>query len=84
MYSYKNTENGNIEEKFDDFELNELEYKMAAKYDKRSFIQIYFALLKREYKIIFTFLIHNDHNLFYIKIWRFIFLIFNLIKRSIS
>ena len=63
------------QEKFDDFELNELEYKEAVKYDKRSFIKIYLALLKREHKILFTFFIHNDYNLFYIKIWRFIFLI---------
>ena len=63
------------EEKFDDFELSELEYKEAVKYDKRPFIKIYFALLKREHKILFTFFIHNDYNLFYIKIWRFIFLI---------
>ena len=75
LSSHKNTEKGNIEEKLDDFELNELEYIEAVKYDKRTFIQIYVSLLKREHKILFTFFIHNDYNLFYIKIWRFVFLI---------
>ena len=61
--------------KFDDFELNEFEYEEAVKYDQRTFIQIYFSLLKREHKIIFTFFIYNDYNLFYIKICRFMLLI---------
>ena len=52
-----------------------MEYVEAAKLDKRTFIQIYFSLIKREHKILFTFFIHNDFNLFYIKIWRFVFLI---------
>ena len=52
-----------------------MEYEDAAKNDKRSCIRIYYSLLKREHKIIFTFFIHNDYNLFYIKIWRFVFLI---------
>ena len=72
---YTKNEKENTQKKFDDFELNELEYMEAAKCDKRTFIQIYISLLKREHKILFTFFIHNDHNLFYIKIWRFIFLI---------
>ena len=60
---------------YDDFELNEMEYEEAAKNDKRSLMRIYFSLLKRENKILFTFFVHNDYNLFYIKIWRFVFLI---------
>ena len=59
----------------DDFELNELEYDEAAKLDKRTFLQIYFSLIKREHIIIFTFLVYDDYNLIYIKISRFIFLI---------
>ena len=73
--TYNNLEKENFKEKYDDFELNELEYKDAVKHDKRSFIKIYCSLLKREHKIIFTFFIYHDYNLFYIKIWRFIFLI---------
>ena len=61
--------------KLDDFELNELEYEEAVKYDQRNFLQIYSCLLRREHKIIFTFFIYNDYNLFYMKICRFIFLI---------
>ena len=65
----------NNQNKLDDFELNQLEYDEAIIQDKRSFINIYFSLLKREHKIIFTFFICNDHNLFYIKLSRFIFLV---------
>ena len=65
----------NNQNKLDDFELNQLEYDEAIIQDKRSFINIYFSLLKREHKIIFTFFIYNDHNLFYIKLSRFIFLV---------
>ena len=61
--------------KLDDFELNELQYEEAAKYDQRTFLQIYYCLLKREHKIIFTYFIYSDYNLFYIKICRFMFLI---------
>ena len=52
-----------------------MEYEEAAKHDKRSYIRIYFSLIKREHKILFTFFICNDYNLFFIKIWRFVFLI---------
>ena len=58
-----------------DFELKELEYEEALKYDKRTFIQIYYANLKRENIILFTFFQCNDYNLLYIKIARFIFLL---------
>ena len=64
----------NEQKELDDFELNELEYEEAIKYDKRNFIRIYFSFLKREHRIIFTFLICNDYNLNYIKYIRFIFL----------
>ena len=60
---------------YDDFELNQLEFNEAIIYDKRPFIQIYFSIIKREHKIIFTFFICNDYNLLSIKISRFIFLI---------
>ena len=62
-------------ENLDNFELNNLEYKEAIIKDKRSFIDIYFALLKREHLIFFTFFIRNDHNLISIKFCRFIFLL---------
>ena len=43
--------------------------------DKRSFIKIYWSILKREHRVIFTFFIWNDHNLYFIKFMRFIFLV---------
>ena len=62
------------ENQYSDFELNDLEYKEATKLDKRSLCEIYWATLKREHLIIFTFLNRNDYNLFVIKLCRLIFL----------
>ena len=59
----------------DDFELNDLEYLEAKIIDQRSFWIIYWSILKREHKIIFTFFIWNDYNLYYIKFMRLAFLI---------
>ena len=69
------TEKGenNEEEKLDNFELNNLEYDMAKKLDKRSFIAIYWSILKREHLILFTFFTRNDYNLIIVKLSRFIF-----------
>ena len=61
-------------QKYDSFELYELEYLEAIKNDKRSFIQIYWDTLKREHIIFFTFFVCNDYNLLYIKIIRFLYL----------
>ena len=65
----------NKEEKLDDFELNNLDYNDAIKLDKRSFINIYWSIIKREHLILFTFFIRKDHNIIYVKVSRFIFLI---------
>ena len=65
----------NKKEELDNFELNNLEYNEAINLDKRSFINTYFSVLKREHLIIFTFFIRNDHNIIYIKFCRFIFLV---------
>ena len=65
----------NEEKKFDDFQLNNLEYLEAIEYDKRNFIQTYWSILKREHIIIFTFFIRNDYNLVHVKFSRFFFLI---------
>ena len=72
----KNKYNNKAQEtlKFD-YELNELEYEKALKYDKRTLFQIYWAALKREHLIIFTFCSWNDYNLLSVKLSRFIFLI---------
>ena len=67
--------NINKNKELSDFELNELEYEEAVKLDKRNFFKIYFAALKREHIILFTFFSCNDFNLLYIKIARFMVLL---------
>jgi hypothetical protein len=62
-------------EEYDDYELNEMEYCEAAIYDKRSLLRTYWATLKREHLIIFTFISCKDYNLLYIKLSRFLFLV---------
>ena len=42
---------------YSDYELNELEYDEAIKFDKRSLCEIYWQTLKREHLIFFTFFI---------------------------
>ena len=78
LYRRKETEKEDNEEKYkdlDDFQLNNLEYVEACKYDKRTFLKTYWSVLKREHIILFTFVSRNDHNLFYVKIERFIILL---------
>ena len=78
LYRKKETEMNNDEKKYknlDDFELNNLEYLEACKYDKRSFLKVYWSVLKREHIILFTFVSRNDYNLFYVKIERFLILL---------
>ena len=62
------------EKELDDYEYGDLEYEEAVKLDKRNFFRIYFATIRREHIILFTFFSWNDYNLLYIKIARFIFL----------
>ena len=65
----------NKETKLDNFELNNLDFDEALKFDKRGFFSTYWSILKREHIIIFTFFIRNDYNLVYIKFARFMFLV---------
>ena len=53
--------------KFNDEELNIMEYKDALKYDKRTYLQYYWALLKKKQLILFTFIPNNDYNIFELK-----------------
>ena len=62
-------------EKLDDLDLNNLPYEKAVELDKRKFSQIYWSRLKSKHLFIFTFISCDDHNLVYIKIARFLFLI---------
>ena len=72
-----NIKNEGIEpkEKLDNFELNNLEYDLAIKLDKRDFLETYWSILKREHLIFFTFFVRNDYNIIYVKFSRFIFLV---------
>jgi len=71
-----NTFNDKNEEhlkKYSDFEMDDLEYSEAIIYDKRSFINLYIYLVKREHLIIFTFFYCNNFNLTTIKLSLFVF-----------
>ena len=59
--------------KFSNFELDDLEYSEAIIYDKRTFLNYYICLVKREHLIIFTFFYCSDFNLISIKLSLFIF-----------
>ena len=55
-----------------DHQLNNLEYEIAIKYDKRTYFQYYWSLLKKKQLILFTFIPNNDYNLVSVKIALFI------------
>ena len=55
-----------------DQEMNSLEYEDAIMYDKRTYCQYYFSLLKKKHLILFTFIPTNDYNLISIKIALFL------------
>ena len=61
-----------------DNELNELSYKDALKYDKRTFCAYYFSLVKSNHLICFSFLPKFDFNSRIIKIYLFFFNFANL------
>ena len=54
--------------KYNDEELNNLEYDKALKIDKRNYCQYYISLLKAKHDILFTFFNNNDYNIKLIKI----------------
>ena len=65
----------NNNEILDDLDLDNLSYEKAIDLDKRTFLELYLRKLKNKHLIIYTFISCHDHNLFYIKLSRFIFLI---------
>mgnify|MGYP003571295984 CR=1 FL=1 len=69
-------ENNNCDKRkfknMNDQELNSLIYKLAIKYDKRTYFQYYWSLLKKKQLILFTFLPSNDYNLLTLKISLFL------------
>ena len=68
------TEEDKRRQNLDDFELNNLDYYEACEFDKRSFCRTYRSVLMREHLVLMTFFARNDHNLFYIKIEKFLIL----------
>ena len=67
--------NSKNNEKLDNYELDNLEYKQAIKLDKRKINEIYWSFLKREHLIIFTFCNGKDYNIKYVKYVRLILII---------
>ena len=55
-----------------DQELNTLKYEKALIYDKRSYFQYYWSLLKKKHLMLFTFYPQNDYNLITLKISLFL------------
>ena len=64
--------NNNEINSLNDQELNSLVYKLAIEYDKRTYFQYYWSLLKKKHLILFSFLPSNDYNVATIKISLFI------------
>ena len=53
--------------KYNDEEINLMEYEEAIKIDKRGFIKYYFSLLRKKQIIIFTFISKKDYNIWIVK-----------------
>jgi len=62
----------NNKEEFEELELNNLDYILAIKSDKRTFSQYYWSLLKKKQLILFVFLPVDDYNLLSLKISLFL------------
>ena len=59
--------------KYNDYEINSLDYNEALKFDKRTYFQYYLSILRMKHILIFTFCAKNDYNLRIIKISLFLF-----------
>ena len=59
--------------KMNDYEINNLSYEEALKYDKRSYFQYYWTLLKVGHICMFAFVPNNDYNSRIIKFCLFLF-----------
>jgi hypothetical protein len=67
------TDNENEKNKYDNYELNNMEYQDALQFDKRSMIKSYWSIINREHLILLTFCSPNDFNISVVKFARFIF-----------
>ena len=70
--SENDLEDKSIYKNMNDQEINTLEYDKALIYDKRSYFQYYWSLLKKKHLILFTFYPQNDYNLITLKISLFL------------
>ena len=52
----------NNKKEYTDEEINELNYDLAIKYDKRTYIMYYISLLRTKHHFIFSFFNNNDYN----------------------
>ena len=66
------SDGNNIDVYLNDYELNNLSFEEAIKYDKRTLWQYYFSLLKTKHLIIFTFYTKTDYNSRLLKIILFL------------
>jgi len=57
----------------DDYELNTLQYNDAIRYDRRTYMEYYWSLLKMGNLFLFSFIQNNDYNSIVIKICSFFF-----------
>jgi hypothetical protein len=66
-----------LNNKYNDFELNTFTYKEALLYDKRTYFEYYISLLKTKHPLIFSFIPNKDYNTMIIKV-NILFLSFSL------
>ena len=59
--------------KYNDSELNVIDYKEAKKFDKRGYIEYYCSLIKTRHPLISSIIPNNDNNSLMIKIYLFLF-----------
>ena len=63
----------NNKQNLDNLEIKSLDNEEISKKDKKSFLEIYWSILRMKHIILFTFFVRNDYNIVYIKFERFIF-----------
>ena len=61
-----------IQKAFIDYSINHLTYEEALIYDKRTYLEYYFSLVRTKHPIFFTFCLLKDYNLLIIKICLFL------------
>ena len=64
-----------LEKVFSDIEINEMSYELSLIYVKRNYIQSYFSLIKNYQLFMFTFIIKEKYNLFFVELLVFEFFI---------